>query len=269
MECITPFQVKNKITGETQPVPCGKCPSCKSRRASQWSFRLQQELKQVDSAHFVTLTYEDEHVPKTETDLKTLCKQDLQLFFKRLRKLNKQKLKYYAVGEYGSITYRPHYHIIFFNLNSEHIQKTWNKGEHHIGKVTPASIGYTLKYISKISKVPMFKQDDRSKEFSLMSKKLGLNYLTKQMVNWHKNDLENRTYCNLTDGKKISMPRYYKDKIYTEIERKKIIFTQQQKQLEKDKLILIDKEYYNDKLQSDLQKIRNYNYKNKPKHYAI
>ena len=42
------------------------------------------------------------------------------------------------------------------------------------------------------------------------------------MIKWHKDDLENRMYCVLRDGKKISMPRYYKDKMYTELDKKKL-----------------------------------------------
>lgn len=32
----------------------------------------------------------------------------------------------------------------------------------------------------------------------------------------------NRMYCNLKDNKKISMPRYYKQKLYTDEEREEI-----------------------------------------------
>lgn len=53
-----------------------------------------------------------------------------------------------------------------------------------------------------------------------MSKGLGKNYLTEQMVTWHLAKPVERQYCNLQDGKKISMPRYYKDKIFTEEQRK-------------------------------------------------
>lgn len=42
------------------------------------------------------------------------------------------------------------------------------------------------------------------------------------MLQWHKNDLENRMYITTIDGKKVSMPRYYKEKIYTDAERDKI-----------------------------------------------
>jgi hypothetical protein len=157
----------------------------------------------------------------------TLDLKDLQKFFKRLRKLTNEKLKYYAVGEYGSTKKRPHYHIILFNANPEHIKRAWalnNKhiGTYHIGNVSHASIGYTLKYMSKKSLIPMHKNDDRKKEFSVMSKGLGSNYITTQMINWHKNDLEQRMYIPIEDGKKIAMPRYYKDKMYNEEEKDKI-----------------------------------------------
>jgi hypothetical protein len=42
------------------------------------------------------------------------------------------------------------------------------------------------------------------------------------MIKWHKNDLEKRMYIPIEDGKKIAMPRYYKDKMYNEEEKDKI-----------------------------------------------
>lgn len=42
------------------------------------------------------------------------------------------------------------------------------------------------------------------------------------MRDWHYSDLKNRMYCTTEDGKKISMPRYYKDKLYHESQRKAI-----------------------------------------------
>lgn len=55
-----------------------------------------------------------------------------------------------------------------------------------------------------------------------MSKGLGASYLSERMVRWHKADLENRMYVNLEGGKKCTMPRYYKERMYSEAERKKI-----------------------------------------------
>jgi hypothetical protein len=197
------------------------------RRTSGWSYRLIKEGERSSSALFVTLTYDTESVPITEKGFMNLNKQDIQKFFKRLRKLSDNKLKYYVCGEYGTKKLRPHYHIILFNANKEMIQKAWAlNGKHlgsvHIGQVNAATIGYTLKYMTKKGKIPLHYNDDRQKEFSLMSKRLGDNYITKAMIKWHKQDLEKRMFVNIPDNKKIAMPRYYKDKIYNELEKDKI-----------------------------------------------
>jgi hypothetical protein len=223
-KCITPFYVKDKFTGENIPVPCSKCPPCKKRRTSGWSFRLVKEGERSISALFVTLTYNTENVPITKKGFMNLNKPDVQKFMKRLRKLSKQKLKYYVCGEYGFQKMRPHYHMIIFNADKEMIEKAWalnNKpiGTIYIGEVNEASIGYTLKYMTKKGKIPMHYNDDRIKEFSLMSKGLGSNYLTPKMISWHKKETEKRMYCNLKDSKKIAMPRYYKDKIYSKFDK--------------------------------------------------
>lgn len=223
--CLKPFTVKqNHIE---QIVPCGKCPNCLKRRASAWSFRLMQEDKVSKSSAFITLTYDSKYVPITRVGYMEIRKRDLQLFFKRLRKAqwesgNVDKIKYYAVGEYGGKTMRPHYHIIFFNVDIKFIQDAWQLGNVHYGSISEASVGYTLKYITKPGKVPLHRNDDRIREFSLMSKGLGKSYLTDAMVKWHKDIIEERMYCNLYDGKKVAMPRYYKEKIYSEDERKRI-----------------------------------------------
>lgn len=145
----------------------------------------------------------------------TLVKKDMQDFMKRLRKHHKEKLVYYLAGEYGTDTKRPHYHIILFNANMDTVNRAWKLGHIHFGNVSEASIGYCLKYINKTGNAPSHGRDDRQPEFQLMSKGIGKNYLKKQMTRWHKKDLINRYYIPLKDGKKIAMPRYYKDKLYT------------------------------------------------------
>lgn len=238
--CITPFVVQMKKEGRNIPVPCGKCPECLARRVSAWSFRLMQEDKRAKSAFFLTLTFSTKKVPITLSGFMSLDKTVLQKFFKRLRKLNPVGIKYYAVGEYGEKTMRPHYHVILFNAELATIQPAWNLGEIHYGEVNGASIGYTLKYMSKVPKIPMHRNDDRLREFSLMSKGLGSNYLTDAMVKWHEADIYERMYCNVQDGKKIAMPRYYKDKIYTMEQREhiaanmvtKMFEAEQQKEIE-------------------------------------
>lgn len=165
-------------------------------------------------------------------------------------------IRYYLCGEYGTFNFRPHYHIILFNADLELVNKAWAKkvviwnfvpykngrkfkgksgrsvksthwvsrGFVHSGNVGAASVGYCLKYMMKPSRIPLHKNDDRIKEFQRSSKGLGIGYLTEEMKRWHHQDLENRMYCNIQDGKKIAMPRYYKDKLYTEEERLRIAY---------------------------------------------
>jgi hypothetical protein len=234
--------VKGVETGY-MPFPCGKCPACVRRRVSGWAFRLNKQSEQSNSAHFVTLTYNDEHIKKTKNGFETLVKKDVQDFFKRLRKLTKQKISYYAVGEYGDTGERPHYHIILFNANPKIVENAWKLnditlGNVHFGDVGDASVGYTLKYISKDKKIPQFNGDDRQKEFALMSKGLGAGYLTENMVKWHtKGNIENKVYLPLKDGKKAAMPRYYKDKLYDKGQKFRIgVFMRAESQKQVDEL---------------------------------
>lgn len=202
--------------------PCGKCYDCKTRRISAWSFRLMNEYLTSRSGIFLTLTYNTLTIPINEAGQLTLLKRDVQLFFKKLRKLNANKIKYYAVGEYGTIKARPHYHIILFNADVNTIQTAWDKGEFFVGTLTDASVGYTLGYISKKPRIPEYTGDYRQKEFSLMSKRMGLDYLKPNMIKWHHADFMNRYYIPLLDGKKIAFPRYYKEKIYSQEQREQI-----------------------------------------------
>jgi hypothetical protein len=213
-QCLSPFRKK----GELIDLPCGKCYECRQRRMAGWAYRLSKEAEVSTSAFFLTLTYDDDHLPLNNS----INKRDLQLFMKRLRKLNKEKITYYSVGEYGGRTMRPHYHSIIFNVDIETIDMAWTAGTIYIGTLTPASIAYTLKYISKSGKIK--KGDPREKEFSLMSKGIGKNYLTPQIIAYHRSEVafKERAFLTSKGGFKTSMPRYYKEKIYTEKQKKSI-----------------------------------------------
>lgn len=218
-QCLNPYKIKERGIS----VPCGYCLECKGRRVAGWSFRLMKESEVSTSSLFVTLTYTSDKIPILPNGQTTLCKKDLQDFFKRLRKNQKARIKYYACGEYGGHTWRPHYHIIMFNAsNRDAIETAWGNGSIHVGKVNELTTQYTLKYISKNGKIPAFNGDLRQREFSLMSKKMGMSYLSRNMKKWHKADLLNRMYCPGLDNIKVPMPRYYKEKIYTRIQRQKI-----------------------------------------------
>ncbi|AKI26948.1 replication protein VP4 [Microviridae Fen7918_21] len=233
--CITPLVLQDKPQARTISVACGRCPACHANRISGWSFRLMQESKISTSSFFVTLTYEK--TIHTKNGLSTLVKSDIQKFFKRLRKNHTGKpIKYYCAGEYGGTSWRPHYHIILFNSTRDDIRRAWHLdntliGNIHIGTVNGASVGYTLKYINKTQRIPLFEGDDRAPEFSLMSKGLGKNYINKRTIKWHRNDMENRLHLPLAGGSKAYMPRYYKQKIYAKYEVNLIVEKLQEKNI--------------------------------------
>lgn len=256
-ECLNPFYKKD--TGEQ--FPCGKCFNCLQRRASGWSFRLMIEDKYAKSGYFVTLTYDNDNIPLTAKGYMTLDRpgkkpgqkyadlSHIQKFMRRIRFAqfgrSKGDLKYYMCGEYGGISYRPHYHVIFFNLDVKYLIgsrdakftqmrfleldgkvpyecPSWEYGHITVGCVNQASVGYVLKYMSKPKRIPFHENDDRVKEYSTMSKGIGLAYLTPGAVKWHRSDLNSRMYLNVADGIKTAMPRYYKLKLYSDQDRRDI-----------------------------------------------
>lgn len=235
--CITPINLKQVKNNVSFPVPCGKCPECVKKRASQWGFRLRKQAEVSTSAYFITLTYDTEHVPITKSGYMTLKPEDMTAFFKAIRKKHDQTLKYFYVGEYGTDKERPHYHLIIYNADIDIIDKLWTKGSIHVGEVNGASIGYTLKYMIKDGKIPKHKNDDRLPEFARMSKGLGQNYITEKTIKYH---THNRAIiermCMVIDGKKVSMPRYYKDKIYNEYHKLQIQHHAKEYQKKKDEI---------------------------------
>ena len=119
-------------------IPCGRCRGCRLDYSREWANRLMCELQYHEHAYFVTLTYNEKYVPRSyyadpETgeakESLTLCPRDLQLFMKRLRKAFLDcKIRFYACGEYGSETFRPHYHLIIFGLHlTDGYPWRWNR----------------------------------------------------------------------------------------------------------------------------------------------
>ncbi|QGF19332.1 replication initiation protein [Antarctic microvirus COCH21_V_SP_13] len=216
MICDSPIYVLPKGAVEKVPVPCGRCPPCKLRRTNSWVFRLMQEEKISTAANFVTLTYDTRTVPISPNGYMTLNKRDYQLFMKRLRKLCPDaKLKYYAVGEYGTTHFRPHYHAIIFNCPDEKLyHEAWGLGAIHVGTVTNDSVAYTMKYIDKLSDHKQHQRDDRLREFPLMSKGIGENYITPAIIQYHNADIS-RLYLTKQGGHRIALPKYYRQKIYS------------------------------------------------------
>lgn len=218
-------------------VPCGKCIACLVNKRNDWSFRLEQEHKASKSSLFVTLTYDQKHCPSDGS----LDKKHLQLYLKRLRKKDgTNKIRYYAVGEYGGQSLRPHYHLLLFNASEEHARAAWSDhkgnpvGIVHIGRVTTASVAYVTKYVVQ----PDLAIPHLQKPFSVMSRAYGIGgkYLTDEMVGWHRADDRNYTMRFDVKGR---LPRFYRDKIWYRSEDKtrvseagkKLVLEQRDKEL--------------------------------------
>ena len=142
MQCLTPIAIKPKknkmpVGGfATELVPCNKCVAYLDRRIRGWSFRLDQESKLHYSAFMITLTYAPEFLPFSDTGYPTLRYTDVQKCFKRLRRNTKCKtIRYYVAGEYGKRFYRPHYHIILFDVEPEDVILAWSVDNVPIGFV--------------------------------------------------------------------------------------------------------------------------------------
>lgn len=127
---------------EIVPVPCGKCEGCRLDRSKRWADRMLLEFDKPScglprrSALFLTLTYDDAHMPvvrATDNQMRgTLDLKDVQDFLKRLRKsIAPKKLRYFLAGEYGDTTFRPHYHMILFGLTMDDFPDAlgWSAGE--------------------------------------------------------------------------------------------------------------------------------------------
>lgn len=154
------------------------------RRRSMWYKRLLAEYKYcTGSTFFITLTYEDSHVPmEFGSDglplFYTTSKRDVQLWFKRIRKRfvsDLGRIRYFIVSEFGENTGRPHYHAIVFtdircslDYMTEAINETWQKG--YINDVQYLKGNGGLRYVANY----ITKALDCYKTFALMSRRPGL-----------------------------------------------------------------------------------------------
>lgn len=248
MQCLLPITILKKegtpsFLSRTRKVPCGKCPNCLKNRALAWMFRLQQHQKISQSADFLTLTYDDENLPFTENGLMTLEKRDITLFNKKLRKYVAEKypenppLKYYQVGEYGGQTSRPHYHSIMFNLprgigKQQYLGSIWAKGLISADECNARTIAYVTQYLQKTPPWNPDPDDDRTRYFSSMSKGLGVSFLTPQMINYYQSHMI--PYIVGQDGQKLIMPRYFKEKIYTDEQKRSLGYIAEYNALNKE-----------------------------------
>lgn len=93
-----------------------------------------------------------------------VCNRDLDLFLKRLRSYYPdEKLRYYAVSEYGPTSFRPHWHLLLFS-NSErfsqtvckNVSKAWSYGRCDVSLSRGFAASYVASYVNSFVALPDF-----------------------------------------------------------------------------------------------------------------
>lgn len=240
MACFRPLKgyrsaIVNKKTGKRSIVwnaregfydmpvdlPCGQCIGCRLEKSRQWAMRCVHEAKLWEENTFITLTYDNDHLPANGS----LVLEDFQKFMKRLRKHTGVKLRYYMCGEYGAKYQRPHYHAVIFGYDfpdkeriqkkqsdyplytSATLQKLWKKGFSIIGQMNFETAAYVARYVTK--KITGEKAKDHYKgrrpEYANMSRKPGL---ARGWYDKYHTDVYNHDFVVIRE-KKMKPPRYY------------------------------------------------------------
>lgn len=225
--CYFPYTPKDNPLAK---YACGKCPNCLKRRVDHWAFRISYHARFVKHIYFVTLTYET-GIDVTPNGLFTLTPDHFRNYMKRIRKdmgQNKntpenEKVKYIVTGEYGAKRKRPHFHAIILNVPIEQLQKHWQYGIVDIRPFNLSRTAYVFKYTQKGNKRRKLEhsRDDRVPEYVNFSQGLGQMWLTDKHIRYHKENIANPT-ITLPTGERISIPRYYKNKMFTDEERQRI-----------------------------------------------
>lgn len=173
-------------------IPCGKCIGCRLEYSKEWATKGCYEAAEHKENWFLTITYDNDHLPEAEhlkdpetgEDLGqnpngTLKPEDMVLFIKKLRqyyarKYNHKGIRIMYCGEYGESLHRPHYHAIMFNMpirmqsmkfheyNENHealwrvqeLEKIWGKGMIVAAEVNWSTCAYVARYCTKKVGIP-------------------------------------------------------------------------------------------------------------------
>lgn len=225
--CLFPKSIVTRPigrVGERVTVSCGRCLECVRQRSYEWAFRIMHECSLHSENCFLTLTYNDEHLPVDHS----VSRREIQLFMKRLRKaLFPRKVRFFACGEYGKKLHRPHYHLIIFGwfpsdswffkkdggvdlFRSPLLEKVWSFGFSSVGRVSLESALYCAKYMNKFAyeRAGGYFSDMMEFPFRLlppfvqMSNRPGIGADCAYKVDL----LSDRIYMN---GRSCKIPRYY------------------------------------------------------------
>lgn len=217
---------KDGYIDKPKKVPCGRCIGCRLERSRQWAMRIMHEADIHLSNRFVTLTYRDEELVYGGQATGILYPRHLELFWKRLRKQYGDGIRYFACGEYGDESRRPHYHAVIFGINfqdevyhdtkngnrlysSRSLDRIWSHGNCIIGDVSFESAAYVARYIMKKrlgQDADSYIAEGIEPEFVRMSRRPGIG---SKWFDKYESDVFPRDYVVIRGGTKVKPPKYY------------------------------------------------------------
>lgn len=177
---------------------CGQCLPCRIKKRRTWTHRILLEMLDhgEKNCSFVTLTYSDERRRKVDDEIRSLNPRDLQDWLKRLRKrvatrYEGRRIRFFACGEYGDQTERPHYHAALFGHPHcfgyqrisgvcpcpacSDVRETWDFGHVMVGQLTAKSAAYIAGYVTKkMTHRSDIRLGGRHPEFARMSLRPGI-----------------------------------------------------------------------------------------------
>ena len=218
--CVSPYIVKTE--NGVVPVPCGRCFECLQQWSKDWRFRLKYEQNDSMCSLYCTLTYDSEHISigwneEAKEYQSYIVKSDLQKFFKRVRKnCPAFKFRYFAIGEYGEVYNRCHFHVIFFcktfpfrskNMFYLFVKRNWSNGFIYLKWTENRHINYVSTYFNKVDKSPHLVEPCK-----FMSKSIGLSFLTPLRISYFFRSFKS-SFPNPFGKGWLKLPRYYRKKL--------------------------------------------------------
>lgn len=227
-------------------IPCGQCLACRMRYSNDWANRIYLEACTYprDRNWFLTLTYDEDHLPYGSGERPTLIKDEISKFMKALRQrwaedeTQTEGIRFFGCGEYGGKTQRPHYHIILLNClikkedlkvykteaghvlwNVPKITHIWGKGHVVVAECNWETCAYTSRYMLKKHKgqdADYYEKLGIYPEHTRMSRRpgIGADYLDD---NWEQ--IWSRDHI-LIKGHQAAVPAAYTRKLgYSDLDR--------------------------------------------------
>ena len=231
VECIAPIRPEGRNL--VIPVACGRCIPCRIRKRQEWTTRIMLESLCHQSSIFLTLTYDDDHLPgidqyphgnlqkKDAVSFQKLLRQEIKRYENKLPFNPKTEVRFYTVGEYGEETERAHMHAVVFGFPYEYeflIHKAWKHGFTYVRPLLRERAAYVAGYTTKKLARDERLLDGRNPVFQLSSRRPGLGQefakeIARTITSYpHKRNIVSDG-CIRIDGRLYRLPKYIEREI--------------------------------------------------------